>query len=151
MTSVGTYRYMSPERLRGDKYDGTADIWSVGITIVELWNKKYPFSHVADTPISLLGELENLDFPRFLSRIGDFSRPMTEFLLGLLDVEPSQRITSERLMGNEWFEKNDVRCLVDAHAVSKVLPSLLTISTWMICWEYSTYTYLRIKMVISFL
>jgi serine/threonine protein kinase len=37
--------YMSPERLLCHEYDKSGDIWSVGITIVQLWTKRYPFSN----------------------------------------------------------------------------------------------------------
>eukprot|EP01035_Chromulina_nebulosa_P027550 gene27550-36250_t len=57
-TAVGSYHYMSPERLLGDK--------SVGITILQLWNKVYPFEKVSDTPIDLLSQIEKQDFKRLL-------------------------------------------------------------------------------------
>eukprot|EP01060_Flectonema_neradi_P038370 TRINITY_DN8013_c0_g1_i2.p1 TRINITY_DN8013_c0_g1~~TRINITY_DN8013_c0_g1_i2.p1 ORF type:complete len:383 (+),score=53.48 TRINITY_DN8013_c0_g1_i2:43-1191(+) len=40
---VGTVTYMAPERLSGDKYTSSVDIWGLGISIVELFSGKHPF------------------------------------------------------------------------------------------------------------
>jgi len=45
-TYIGTVYYMAPERInpRKDKgYNPTADIWSVGVTLVELATGEYPY------------------------------------------------------------------------------------------------------------
>lgn len=60
-TAVGTFKYMSPERLLGQTYDKSGDIWSLGIMIIELWTKSYPFQECASSPIDLISELENVD------------------------------------------------------------------------------------------
>jgi mitogen-activated protein kinase kinase 1 len=39
---AGTTTYMSPERLRGDDYSFSADIWSLGLTLVEAALGRYP-------------------------------------------------------------------------------------------------------------
>lgn len=33
---VGTMLYMTPERLKGEKYTATTDLWSLGISIIEI-------------------------------------------------------------------------------------------------------------------
>jgi len=40
---VGTMPYMSPERMEGEKYSFEADIWSLGIILIELITGSYPF------------------------------------------------------------------------------------------------------------
>lgn len=90
-TAVGSYRYMSPERLLGDKYDASGDVWSVGITIVQLWDKHYPFSEVADTPIDLLSELETLDLERVLDR-RRYPQLMRRFIRSMLCFKPDDRL-----------------------------------------------------------
>jgi serine/threonine protein kinase len=101
-TAVGSYRYMSPERLLGEKYDASGDIWSVGITIVQLWTKRYPLSDVSDSPIEILSEIEsNIDS---IVSERDFPSPrMREVLLSMLEYEPNQRATSQSIAGAEWF------------------------------------------------
>lgn len=45
---VGTTGYMAPERIRGDPYDVKADIWSLGITVIELVTGVFPFNLETD-------------------------------------------------------------------------------------------------------
>jgi serine/threonine-protein kinase len=40
---IGTFHYISPERLQGKKADGRADIWSVGIMLYQLLTGRLPF------------------------------------------------------------------------------------------------------------
>ena len=42
-TFVGTSTYMAPERIQGAKYSIKSDIWSVGLTIMELAIGRFPF------------------------------------------------------------------------------------------------------------
>jgi len=37
-TYVGTLYYMTPERLKGDKYQSNSDLWSLAISIIECAN-----------------------------------------------------------------------------------------------------------------
>ncbi|GAA6038810.1 hypothetical protein JCM8097_002906 [Rhodosporidiobolus ruineniae] len=43
-TFVGTSTYMSPERISGDPYTVKSDVWSLGITLIELAIGRFPFS-----------------------------------------------------------------------------------------------------------
>ncbi|KDE04998.1 STE/STE7/MEK1 protein kinase [Microbotryum lychnidis-dioicae p1A1 Lamole] len=43
-TFVGTSTYMSPERISGDPYTVKSDVWSLGITLVELAIGRFPFA-----------------------------------------------------------------------------------------------------------
>ena len=43
-TFVGTSTYMSPERIQGDQYTIKSDVWSLGITIIEIAHGCFPFA-----------------------------------------------------------------------------------------------------------
>ena len=44
---VGTTTYMSPERLRGEDYSFSADLWSLGLMLVEMALGRYPLADPA--------------------------------------------------------------------------------------------------------
>ena len=51
-----------PERIRGDPYSIRSDVWSTGLTLLELARNKFPFP--ADLgPIELLSVIVNGDIP----------------------------------------------------------------------------------------
>ncbi|KAF0691371.1 hypothetical protein As57867_017307, partial [Aphanomyces stellatus] len=43
-TFVGTFKYMSPERIQNQPYDFSSDIWSLGLVLVECATGAYPYS-----------------------------------------------------------------------------------------------------------
>lgn len=47
-TFVGTSTYMSPERIQGAQYTVKSDVWSLGITLIELALGRFPFSEETD-------------------------------------------------------------------------------------------------------
>ena len=54
-TFVGTSTYMAPERIRGAAYSIKSDVWSVGLTLMELAIGKFPF----DTGDTAAGDRAN--------------------------------------------------------------------------------------------
>jgi serine/threonine protein kinase len=120
-SAIGSYRYMSPERLLGDKYDASADVWSVGITLIELWNKKYPFSHVAETPIHLSGELQRFQLDKILPRNTPISSNMRQFLKSTLEIDHNLRARCLELTQSDWFIACGINGLEDAQEVISTL------------------------------
>ncbi len=45
-TFVGTFKYMSPERVQNKPHSYSSDIWSLGIVLIECATKKCPFDEV---------------------------------------------------------------------------------------------------------
>ncbi|CAH7685766.1 kinase-like domain-containing protein [Phakopsora pachyrhizi] len=48
-TFVGTSTYMSPERIQGAQYTVKSDVWSLGITLIELALGRFPFSEDSES------------------------------------------------------------------------------------------------------
>jgi len=101
-TAVGTFRYMSLERLLGQHYNASGDIWSVGIMMIELWTKRFPFQYCINTPIELVSELESLDLNTFMSS-HDMTDLMRETIKCMLQKEPKDRVSSLDLIESVWF------------------------------------------------
>lgn len=53
-TFLGTQAYMSPERLQGEPYDISSDLWSLGLTLVEAATGKWPFPECSDKLIEFM-------------------------------------------------------------------------------------------------
>ncbi|KAI5290540.1 MAP kinase kinase (MEK), partial [Ascosphaera atra] len=49
-TFVGTSTYMAPERIQGGRYTVRSDVWSVGLTIMELAVGRFPFDYSDNVP-----------------------------------------------------------------------------------------------------
>jgi serine/threonine protein kinase len=115
-TSVGSFRYMSPERLLGDHYDTSGDIWSVGIMMLQLWTKKYPFEDNISTPIDLLTELEGLQLDSLL-RIYNFPRLMGHVVINMMAPDPVDRANCMELLEYRWFQESGVCNILDAQQI----------------------------------
>lgn len=109
-TMVGTFKYMSPERLLGEPYGPNSDLWSLGIVLIELWTKEYPFENV-DTPIELVQILEESSTSDLIDLATDaFPPSLAEFVRHCLDMRPEQRIPADILMDSPWFEEVNLVC-----------------------------------------
>lgn len=42
-TFIGTSYYMAPERIQGQSYTITSDVWSLGVTLIEVAQHRFPF------------------------------------------------------------------------------------------------------------
>jgi mitogen-activated protein kinase kinase 3 len=58
-TFLGTVTYMSPERIDGKPYSFPADIWAVGLTLLECATGKYPYDASGGTMALMLQLLED--------------------------------------------------------------------------------------------
>eukprot|EP00730_Choanoeca_flexa_P012447 TRINITY_DN4283_c0_g1_i1.p1 TRINITY_DN4283_c0_g1~~TRINITY_DN4283_c0_g1_i1.p1 ORF type:complete len:419 (+),score=101.00 TRINITY_DN4283_c0_g1_i1:213-1469(+) len=50
-TFVGTLRYMAPERVEGKPYNIKADVWSLGLSLIELATGRFPYESLEDTDV----------------------------------------------------------------------------------------------------
>eukprot|EP00966_Prymnesium_polylepis_P006068 138928-Prymnesium_polylepis.3 len=99
-TFVGTTCYMSPERLAGEQYSYTADVWAFGLIILELATGRYPYGEVGSY-FQLLGHI--MDEPAPTPPDGSFSREFTSLISLCLDKDPKMRPTAHDLLKHPWF------------------------------------------------
>ena len=86
---VGTPSWMAPEVVLGQTYDAKADVWSLGITVLELACGFAPGHNAA---ISTVFKHTVAEAPPALDRIsGRFSKHMSDFVDRCLCKEPKQR------------------------------------------------------------
>jgi len=116
MTFVGTPNWMAPEvLLMKDGYDCQADIWSLGITAIELGIGEVPYAEM--DPLKVMVRtldhppptLESLSKER-QSRIGNVvstDKNLRDFISKCLHKDPAKRWTVGQLLKHDFVKKSD--------------------------------------------
>ncbi|KAL6041423.1 Protein kinase domain-containing protein [Balamuthia mandrillaris] len=91
---------MSPELIVGDGYDQKTDIWSLGMTILELAEPFHPF--FSQEPLSAVFQIVSGPPPQ-LTRKEEWSQHFLEFLNLCLDKDPQQRPGATQLLQHQFL------------------------------------------------
>ncbi|KAL1836628.1 hypothetical protein VTJ49DRAFT_4862 [Mycothermus thermophilus] len=111
-TFIGTSYYMAPERITGQSYTITSDVWSTGITLLEVAQHRFPFP--ADgtemqpraTPLDLLTYIVKHPTPKLKDEpeAGIYwSSNFKYFIECCLEKEQSRRATPWRMLEHPWM------------------------------------------------
>uniref|UniRef100_A0A1I7XZY7 mitogen-activated protein kinase kinase n=1 Tax=Steinernema glaseri TaxID=37863 RepID=A0A1I7XZY7_9BILA len=101
-TKAGCIAYMSPERITSKSgYDIRADVWSLGITLVELASGAHPYADFSVEFEVLSGIVENE--PPKLSTKDGFSPLFCDFVAQCLQKECNMRPKYKDLMKHDFF------------------------------------------------
>ncbi len=104
-TFVGTSTYMAPERIQGEKYTVKSDVWSFGLSIMELAIGKFPFaaseqlSDAESAPAGILDLLQQIvhePAPR-LPKSDAFPSILEDMIQKCLYKSPEDRPTPQEL------------------------------------------------------
>lgn len=104
-TFVGTSTYMAPERIQGEKYTVKSDVWSFGLSIMELAIGKFPFaaseqlSDAESAPAGILDLLQQIvhePAPK-LPKSDAFPPILEDMIQKCLQKTPDDRPTPDEL------------------------------------------------------
>ena len=96
-TVIGTPYFLAPEVIMNADgfYDSKVDIWSLGITCIELAEMNPPYFN--DPPMKVLFSIPNKPSPT-LTHSDQFSPEFNDFIAKCLIKDPAQRPTAEALL-----------------------------------------------------
>jgi len=104
-TFVGTSSYMSPERIQGSPYSVKSDVWSVGITLMELALGRFPLQDEGgkQSIFELLQHIVNEPPPRLTP--GKFPKDFEDFIVRSLSKEPALRPNFNDCLEHEFVQR----------------------------------------------
>jgi mitogen-activated protein kinase kinase len=124
-TFVGTGTYMAPERIQGSPYSVKSDVWSVGLTLMELAIGKFPFTSSSEDgdedasgPQGILDLLQQivLEPAPKLPKSEAFPQILEDVIAKCLMKDPEKRPTPQELYDNDQFLQAAKRTPVDLEA-----------------------------------
>mmetsp|Transcript_8928 Transcript_8928/g.16405 ORF Transcript_8928/g.16405 Transcript_8928/m.16405 type:complete len:709 (+) Transcript_8928:15-2141(+) len=95
-TLCGTKYYLAPEIVRGEPYDMTCDVWSLGVILFTMCCGFLPFDHDNEVLLMKTISLGVFKMPSFLSP------DLQDLLLRLLDPVQSNRISMKKVIMHPW-------------------------------------------------
>ncbi|XP_011204222.2 serine/threonine-protein kinase 10 isoform X1 [Bactrocera dorsalis] len=117
-TFIGTPYWMAPELVlcetfRDNPYDLKVDIWSLGITLIELAQMEPPNSEMS--PMRVLLKIQKSD-PPTLDQPSKWSKEFVDFLKKALVKDPQQRPPTDILLQHKF-----INCELDAKPIKDLL------------------------------
>lgn len=109
-TYQGSFTYMSPERIKGEQHSFNADVWSLGLTILECAIGRYPFMSRDDN-----GDAINLWQAQYLIENGlhidvnEVGSDLYDFVSNCTILDPEKRPFASQLLNHPFLIKNSTK------------------------------------------
>jgi serine/threonine protein kinase len=98
---VGTKNYMSPERILGNDYSYSSDVWSLGLIVYELATGQFPYvfsKYYIEHVDCILNQPDPI-----LPNEGIFSNELHDFITKCLRKDPKERDSVHDLLQHAWI------------------------------------------------
>ncbi|VFQ81340.1 unnamed protein product [Cuscuta campestris] len=108
-TFVGTYNYMSPERIVGSSHGYSSDIWSLGLVLLECATGDFPYCPPQPGEGWTIYELMStiVDQPEPRASPDQFSPEFCSFISSCVQKDPKKRLSANELMRHPFIHKHD--------------------------------------------
>ncbi|KAK2358636.1 mitogen-activated protein kinase kinase [Trifolium repens] len=116
-TFIGTYNYMSPERINGSQrgYNYKSDIWSLGLILLECALGRFPYTppDQSERWESIFELIETIvDKPPPTPPAEQFSAEFCSFISACLQKDPANRLSAQELMELPFISMISTRNLI---------------------------------------
>uniref|UniRef100_A0A9I9DAB0 mitogen-activated protein kinase kinase n=1 Tax=Cucumis melo TaxID=3656 RepID=A0A9I9DAB0_CUCME len=111
-TFVGTYNYMSPERIVGEGYDNKSDIWSLGLILLECATGKFPYSPPGQDEgwVNFYELMEAIVEGEPPSAPADqFTPEFCSFISACVQTDPKNRLSARELLEHPFIKMYEDR------------------------------------------
>eukprot|EP00343_Euplotes_focardii_P001750 CAMPEP_0205802118 /NCGR_PEP_ID=MMETSP0205-20121125/4336_1 /ASSEMBLY_ACC=CAM_ASM_000278 /TAXON_ID=36767 /ORGANISM="Euplotes focardii, Strain TN1" /LENGTH=208 /DNA_ID=CAMNT_0053068005 /DNA_START=419 /DNA_END=1045 /DNA_ORIENTATION=+ len=105
-TICGTIKYIAPETISGQNYNQAVDWWSLGIILYRMLTGKLPYPTNKNSEVRVFIVHNRIEVSK--KKVSD--EVTRDFILGLLQKDPSQRLGSngvEEIMEHAYFKSID--------------------------------------------
>ena len=102
ISKIGTPYWMSPEVISQNNYDSKCDIWSLGITCIEMAEGEPPYSEVRTF---LVMKKIISSPPKGLTKPNQWSKEFNDFVRKCLTFDPIKRPSAKELIKHDFINK----------------------------------------------
>lgn len=106
-TPIGTYKYMSPERIFNKNYTFVSDVWSIGMSILECALGVYPYNYNNENKIADIWMFQKIVLEPPTIPEDNFSSEFVNFIKKCLNKDPEKRATVEELINHPFINHTD--------------------------------------------
>ena len=105
-TYIGTPCWMSPEVLDKSEYNAKTDIWSFGITVIEMAEGEPPYRNLRNHPVIMADQIRKNPANGLTNEEGR-SEEFIEFVKLCLEKDPNQRPTACELLQMDFIKNHN--------------------------------------------
>ncbi|CAD8104134.1 unnamed protein product [Paramecium sonneborni] len=102
-TQCGSLAYLSPEIIRGENYDKSTDMWSLGVLAYELCCGETPWEDLRQDEMQQMIQDGNIKLPHF------FSDELKDFISKLVTADSKMRMTAKQAINHPWVQQSEIQ------------------------------------------